>query len=86
MDINDKSNDELNYRIYQNVTGWEYLTTASKQQLNNVISSLNDEIYLLIIKHDIRQDMDEPYYSGYAGDYEQKIKRKEKKYGKNIKI
>jgi len=65
----------MNYRIYQNIVGWEYVTTVLEEQLNTTISSIKDEIYILVIKHDIKQDMDEPYYSGYAGDYTVKVKR-----------
>lgn len=66
----------MNYRIYQNITGWEYVTTVVEKELNNAISSFKDEIYLLIIKHDIKLDQDETYYNGYAGDYEVKVKKK----------
>lgn len=72
----------MNYRIYQNITGWEYLTTVYEEQLNEVISSINDSVYLLIIKHDIELDMDEPYYNGYAGEYKENIDRRE--YGKGV--
>lgn len=67
----------MNYRIYQNITGWEYLTTVYEDELNEVISSIEDSVYLLIIKHDIELNMDEPYYNGYAGDYEVKKLRKQ---------
>lgn len=66
----------MNYRIYQNITGWEYLTTVYEEELSEVISSIDSSTYLLIIKHDIELDMDEPYYNGYAEDYEQKKLRK----------
>lgn len=66
----------MNYRIYQNITGWEYVTTTNIEQLKSVVSSFKDETYILIIKHDVKQDMDEPYYHGYAGDYIEKVKRK----------
>lgn len=62
----------MNYRIYQNITGWEHLTTVYEEELSEVISSIDSSVYLLIIKHDIELDMDEPYYNGYAGDYEVK--------------
>lgn len=66
----------MNYRVYQKITEWEYVTTVYEDQLKSTVSSFNDEIYLLIIKHDISQDMDEVHYRGYAGDYIQKVKRK----------
>ena len=59
----------MNYRIYQNVTGWEYITTVNEDQLKSAIASIDGSIYILIIKHYIEEDMDEPYYSGYASDY-----------------
>ena len=72
----------MNYRIYQNITGWEYLTTVYEEQLNEVISSIDDSVYLLIIKHDIELNMDEPYYNGYAEEYKENIDRRE--YGKGV--
>ena len=59
----------MNYRIYQNVTGWEYIATVKEEFLNSVISSIPDSTYILIIKHYIEQNMDEPYYSGYVENY-----------------
>lgn len=59
----------MNYRIYQNVNGWEYLLTTNDERLNSAIASINGSIYILVIKHYIEEDMDEPYYSGYASDY-----------------
>lgn len=72
----------MNYRVYQNITGWEYLTTTNEKHLDSVVDSIKDSVYILIIKHYIEEDMDEPYYSGYAGDYKEKIDRRE--YGKGI--
>lgn len=66
----------MNYRIYKNIIHTEYVTTVHEEQLKRVVSSFNDETYLLIIKHDIKQDMDEVHYQGYAGDYIEKVKRK----------
>ena len=67
----------MNYRIYQNITGWEYVTTVYEKELNSTVESFNNSTYLLIIKHDIELDMDEVHYRGYAGDYEvKKLTRK----------
>lgn len=64
----------MNYRIYQNITGWEYVATVNKGQLKKAISSFKDETYILIVQHTIQLDMDEVYYRGYAGHYSEKIK------------
>ncbi len=66
----------MNYRIYQNIKGWEYVKNVYEEQLKSAVSSLNNETYLLIIKHDISQNMDEVHYIGYAGDYAEKVKIK----------
>ena len=74
----------MNYRVYQNVSGWEYVTTASKEGLHGVLNSLPKETYILVIQHDISLDMDEPFYHGCVGDYEerQKILTKREKRGR----
>lgn len=66
----------MNYRIYQNITGWEYITTTNEKNLNRIVRSIAPETYILIIKHNITEDYDEPYYHGFATDYEQKVKKK----------
>ena len=72
----------MNYRIYQNITGWEYVTTTNEKQLDSVVESINNSIYLLIIKHDIKLNMDEVYFRGYVEEYKEKIDRRE--YGEGI--
>lgn len=74
----------MNYRLYQNIAGWEYVTTVYEEQLKSTVSSFNEETYLLIIKHDIKQDMDEVHYRGYAGDYIEKVKIKNDKQWKKV--
>lgn len=64
----------MNYRIYQNITGWEYVTTVNKGQLKRTISSFNNETYILVVQHDIQLDQDEVYYRGYVGHYSEKVK------------
>lgn len=64
----------MNYRIYQNITGWEYLTTTNDKHLKEVVSHIKGDNYILIIKHYIELDQDEVHYRGIARDYPSKQK------------
>jgi hypothetical protein len=67
----------INFRIYINKTGWEYITTITKIErafgiLDNQISNGTKEF--LVIEHDTKLDMDTPIISNT--NYEkQKTKR-----------
>lgn len=66
----------MNYKIYEYTVTWEYVTTVLEKQLNSAIAGMNDTSYIMIVKHDIKQDMDEVYYHGYKENYKSKQKVK----------
>ena len=70
----------MNYRIYKDVSGFEYVTTTTENKLFDVISTISRDTHILIIQHHIKEDMDVPYFCGYAENflYNEKSKRKVK--------
>lgn len=70
----------MNYRVYKDVSGFEYVTTTTENKLSDVISTISKDIYILIIQHHIKEDMDIPYFCGYVENflYNEESKRKVK--------
>ena len=70
----------MNYRIYKDVSGFEYVTTTTENKLFDVISTISKDTHILIIKHHIKEDMDVPYFCGYVENffYKEQAKRKVK--------
>lgn len=70
----------MNYRVYKDVSGFEYVTTTTENNLYDVVSSISANTFILIIQHHIKEDMDIPYYYGNVENffYKEKSKRKVK--------
>ena len=70
----------MKYKLYAEISKIELIGVFNIEELNIAVSEIKDNINIIIIEHDIEQDIDFPYFVGKAEKY--KLKEKEKIYEK----
>lgn len=70
----------MKYRLYAEIGKYELIGIFSIEELPIAVNEIKDNISIIIIEHNIEQDMDFPYFTGKAEKF--KLKEKEKTYEK----